>query len=287
MSWTPTYHQRNLGNLDDLAPNTKAAAMKWYQYCIDKKIDVLIYETIRTVAQQRANIKSGASKTMKSYHLVGQALDFVPIVNGKAQWPRSVYASIPFISAIIYAEKLGFEAGYRWGWDAPHLQFNYQGYGTDKMPATSAAAVPAVAMAKEDIIVLQQKLTKLGLDTNGIDGVYGKGTTNAVMILQRRTGLVVDGIAGPQTLAKVEQLLGEKGLVGTPGIFRVVTGTFATPEAAEAAAKKMKFNARKGAEDNRIYTGVFTSLESAEEARALIEVEYGYNPRIKSYSQSA
>lgn len=287
MSWTPTYHKRNLGNLDDLAPNTRAAAMKWYQYCIDKRIDVLIYETIRTVAQQRANVNSGASKTMKSYHIVGQALDFVPIVGGKAQWPRSVYASIPFISAIIHAEKIGFEAGYRWGWDAPHLQYNYKGYGTDKMLATSAAAVPVVAMAKDDVLELQQKLTKLGLDTNGMDGVYGKGTTNAVMILQRRTGLVIDGIAGPQTLAKIEQLLKEKGLVGTPGIFRVVTGTFGSPEAAETAAQKMPFNARKGAEDNRIYTGVFTSLESAQEACTLISLEHRYNPFIKSYGENA
>jgi hypothetical protein len=29
---------------------------------------------------------------------------------------------------------------------------------------------------------------------------------------------------------------------------------------------------------------VFTPLESAEEARALIAVEHGYNPRIKSYN---
>ncbi|WP_156154056.1 hypothetical protein [Domibacillus tundrae] len=55
-------------------------------------------------------------------------------------------------------------------------------------------------------------------------------------------------------------------------------------EAAEAAAKEMGFNARKGVDDNRVYTGVFTSLESAEEARALISVEHGCNPKIKSYS---
>ncbi|MCP3764085.1 M15 family metallopeptidase [Domibacillus sp. A3M-37] len=130
MSWTPYYHQRNLGNLEDLAPNTRNAAMKWYQYCIDNKIDVLIYETIRTVAQQRENIKNKKSKTMKSYHLVGQALDFMPVKNGIALWAKADYAKRPFLTAIEYAEKLGFESGYRWGWDAPHLQFNYKDYGT-------------------------------------------------------------------------------------------------------------------------------------------------------------
>lgn len=137
-------------------------------------------------------------------------------------------------------------------------------------------------MSTGEVKSLQEKLAALGLDTNGIDGIYGKGTTNAVMILQRCTRLAIDGIAGKTTLAKIDQLLEKKSSVGTPGVFRVVTGTFGT---LEAAAKELGFNARKGANDNRVYTGVFTSLESAEKARALIEAEHGYNPKIKSYSK--
>ena len=96
MSWTPYYHKRNLGNLDDPGPNTKAAAMRWYQYCIDNKIDVLIYETIRTTAQQRENVAKGASQTMKSYHLVRQALDFVPIKRAKRSGPIQHMQSVRF-----------------------------------------------------------------------------------------------------------------------------------------------------------------------------------------------
>jgi hypothetical protein len=70
-------------------------------------------------------------------------------------------------------------------------------------------------------------------------------------------------------------------LVGTPGVFRVYTDTFKFPEVAEKAAKEIGFNAFKGENDTRVYTGVFTSLESAEEARALIAVEHSYNPKIK------
>jgi len=55
-------------------------------------------------------------------------------------------------------------------------------------------------------------------------------------------------------------------LVETLGIFCVVTGAFGTPEAGGKASKKLGFNARKGAEDTRVHTDVFTSLESAEEA---------------------
>ncbi|QFQ26461.1 M15 family metallopeptidase [Bacillus thuringiensis] len=126
------YHNRNVSNLNKLADNTKAAAFKWYQYCIDNGIEVLIYETIRTVEQQREYVRKGASQTMRSYHLVGQALDFVPIQsNGTEDW--NGYNKEPWVSAIRYAKQIGFEWGGDWkGFvDSPHLQYNYKGYGTD------------------------------------------------------------------------------------------------------------------------------------------------------------
>lgn len=126
------YQTRNVNNLNKLADNTKAAAFKWYQYCIDNRIEVLIYETIRTVEQQREYVRKGASQTMRSYHLVGQALDFVPIQsNGTEDW--NGYNKEPWASAIRYAKQIGFEWGGDWkGFvDSPHLQYNYKGYGTD------------------------------------------------------------------------------------------------------------------------------------------------------------
>ncbi|PWN12231.1 peptidase M15 [Bacillus thuringiensis] len=126
------YQTRNVNNLNKLADNTKAAAFKWYQYCIDNGIEVLIYETIRTVEQQREYVRKGASQTMRSYHLVGQALDFVPIQsNGTEDW--NGYNKEPWASATRYAKQIGFEWGGDWkGFvDSPHLQYNYKGYGTD------------------------------------------------------------------------------------------------------------------------------------------------------------
>ncbi|PEQ91974.1 peptidase M15 [Bacillus cereus] len=69
---------------------------------------------------------------MRSYHLVGQALDFVPIQsNGTEDW--NGYNKEPWESAIRYAKQIGFEWGGDWkGFvDSPHLQYNYKGYGTD------------------------------------------------------------------------------------------------------------------------------------------------------------
>ncbi|XRL87097.1 hypothetical protein P5666_22795 [Bacillus subtilis] len=80
---TMYYYSRNMDNMDNinkLADNTKAAAKKLLAYAEKNKIGVLIYGTIRTEAQQRQNVNKGVSQTMKSYHLVGQALDFVQLV---------------------------------------------------------------------------------------------------------------------------------------------------------------------------------------------------------------
>jgi peptidoglycan LD-endopeptidase CwlK len=128
---TLTYHSRNLAAIAQLADRTKAAALHWHDYCEQNNINVLITETIRTEEQQRADVKKGVSQTMKSYHLVGQALDFVPIVNGKTDW--GAYNNSDVQKAIAYAKTLGFEWGGDWHSfvDKPHLQFNFKGYGTD------------------------------------------------------------------------------------------------------------------------------------------------------------
>lgn len=126
------YDSRNRDNLNKLADNTKTAAYKWYQYCMNNKIEVLIYETIRTVEQQKKNVAKGASQTMRSYHIVGQALDFVLVDSkGNALW--NGYKTSNAQKIIKQAEILGFESGDRWTSfpDSPHLQYNYKGYGTD------------------------------------------------------------------------------------------------------------------------------------------------------------
>jgi putative chitinase len=51
---------------------------------------------------------------------------------------------------------------------------------------------------------LQQKLKALGFDPNGTDGNFGPGTRKAVIAFQRSKGLQADGIAGPATLAALD-----------------------------------------------------------------------------------
>ncbi len=52
-----------------------------------------------------------------------------------------------------------------------------------------------------EVQALQQRLSDLGFDPNGIDGNFGPGTAEALRAFQQAKGLGVDGEAGPDTLA--------------------------------------------------------------------------------------
>ncbi|MCR6304108.1 M15 family metallopeptidase, partial [Listeria monocytogenes] len=133
----------SLANVNKLADNTKVAARKLLDWAENSGIEVLIYETIRTKEQQSANVASGASQTMRSYHLVGQALDFVMAKGKTVNWGG--YRSANAKKFIAKAKALGFTWGGDWDGfvDNPHLQFEYKGYGTDTFGKGASANVPA------------------------------------------------------------------------------------------------------------------------------------------------
>ena len=51
--------------------------------------------------------------------------------------------------------------------------------------------------------LLQEKLVSLGYNTNGVDGIFGSATDNAVRLYQKSNGLVADGIVGKNTWRKI------------------------------------------------------------------------------------
>ncbi|MBD1919072.1 MULTISPECIES: peptidoglycan-binding domain-containing protein [Cyanophyceae] len=75
-------------------------------------------------------------------------------------------------------------------------------------PTAQQPADPAPLLQTEDrgplVNQLQTELANLGLFSGVVNGHYGPDTAAAVRSLQAQQGLVVDGIAGPQTWRALE-----------------------------------------------------------------------------------
>lgn len=112
---------------------------------------------------------------------------------------------------------------------------------------------------------LQQDLIALGFNpSGGADGSYGPGTRDTVRAFQAKYKLTVDGMAGPQTLAKINELLKAKEEAGkAPGtkapegkLFMVKLGAFQYRENATELvekANKAGFNAYITLDDDPKY----------------------------------
>ena len=63
------------------------------------------------------------------------------------------------------------------------------------------SAVLSLGSRGEKVALIQQRLKEWGYYTGAVDGVFGRGTHNAVVRFQRQNGLSVDGQVGKQTAA--------------------------------------------------------------------------------------
>ena len=89
---------------------------------------------------------------------------------------------------------------------------NKQGFSNQKVDgipgANTLKGCPTLKKGASGNItkLLQEKLVKLGYNTNGVDGIFGSGTYSAVREFQKTRGLSVDGIVGQNTWRKLLNL---------------------------------------------------------------------------------
>lgn len=89
--------------------------------------DLLVVEGMRTEARQRELFNKGASRTMKSRHLVGRAVDLAPMIGNEARWDWPLF---PRINAAMQraAEEMGVRLVWGGDWktfkDGPHWELS-------------------------------------------------------------------------------------------------------------------------------------------------------------------
>jgi len=86
------------------------------------KVDFGCICGLRTIEEQRELVKKGASKTMKSKHLDGNAVDLMAYVGSRASWELNLYDDIA--DAMAQAAK-NIGVGICWGaaWATPHMSY--------------------------------------------------------------------------------------------------------------------------------------------------------------------
>lgn len=79
-------------------------------------IDFSVHDGLRTLEEQREYVRTGASETMQSKHLTGNAVDLVPYINGRLRWEwKPIYQ----IAAAMHEASLYYNYPLIWGavWD--------------------------------------------------------------------------------------------------------------------------------------------------------------------------
>jgi peptidoglycan L-alanyl-D-glutamate endopeptidase CwlK len=107
-------------DLDKVKPELKRKVEHMLAVCKSKGMSVFVFETTRTKERQKMLVAQGKSRTMKSKHITGDAVDIVFLVNGQPSWDSSCdWARLG---------RIGKLEGLKWGgdfvgfFDAPHFQ---------------------------------------------------------------------------------------------------------------------------------------------------------------------
>lgn len=95
-------------------------------------VDFRVIDGLRTLAEQKVLVAKGASKTLRSRHLSGKAVDVMAIVNGKGRWEIPLYHRIAG-HVLDVADKLDVDLTWGGSWtgfpDFGHFELNKNKYG--------------------------------------------------------------------------------------------------------------------------------------------------------------
>jgi peptidoglycan L-alanyl-D-glutamate endopeptidase CwlK len=94
-------------------------------------LDFMITEGLRTEARQRQLVAAGASKTMRSRHLTGHAVDVAVLIGREVRWDWPLYSQLAVaIKAAAATEGVAITWGGDWPRfrDGPHYELDRRVY---------------------------------------------------------------------------------------------------------------------------------------------------------------
>lgn len=90
--------------------------------------DFSVHDGLRTQSEQSELVRRGASTTMNSKHLTGDAVDLVPYINGKLRWEWGpIYKIAAAVSIAAKAEGVALRWGGVWDRALADLPADYDG----------------------------------------------------------------------------------------------------------------------------------------------------------------
>lgn len=120
--------QRSLDRLKGVHPDLVKVVKRAIEIT---PIDFTVLEGLRTVERQKKLVAQGASKTMRSRHITGHAVDLAPVVDGEVRWDWPLYKKMaPAIKQA--AKEVGVPIEWGGDWlrfkDGPHWQLPFKKY---------------------------------------------------------------------------------------------------------------------------------------------------------------
>lgn len=95
------------------------------------EVDFIVIEGLRSLKRQRELVAAGASKTLKSRHLDGHAIDIVPVIGGQIEWKTTAF-TLPLEAFRKAAKELNVPVEFGADWksfrDFPHVQLPWKQY---------------------------------------------------------------------------------------------------------------------------------------------------------------
>jgi len=91
-------------------------------------VDFAVFDGLRTKAEQLAMVESGASKTMNSRHLTGDAVDLVPVISGRLRWDWGACRKIAVVmkdTAIRHGVRITWGGDWAGFPDGAHYQLSW------------------------------------------------------------------------------------------------------------------------------------------------------------------